>query len=154
MELIQNRLVQTIGSADGAFDMPDLKKPKELAVWLTCYSVYRLAYHWQFDKDDAGNSIGICESIKRMMLDLTGKGAGALLGDYVNKAAKGHWPEKISIKEADDKLTKEIVGGTTNAMREGTEKFVDSATEIVQNTTSYVTDILSKYLEKLKSGIF
>lgn len=153
-ELIQNRLVQTIGSADGAFDMPDLKKPKELAVWLTCYSVYRLAYHWQFDKDDAGNSIGICESIKRMMLDLTGKGAGALLGDYVNKTAKGRWPEKISIKEADEKLTKEIVGGTTNAMREGTEKLVDSATEIVQNTTSYVTDILSKYLEKLKSGIF
>lgn len=102
-----NRAVQSLGSADGLIEMPKADEPKKLVMWLSSYVVYRIGYHWQFDKDDNNNSIGITEAINRGLLDFIGKGAGALLGDYMKEVGKGRWVESVSVADADQNFLSE-----------------------------------------------
>jgi hypothetical protein len=148
-----NRLNQTAGSGDGLIEMPNANEPKKLAVWLSCYVIYRIAYHWQFDKDDSNNPIGVTEAIKRGLLDFVGKGAGVLLGDFIQKSAKGRWPEKISIAKPDQDLTNKAVSGAAKTVFNAGDKLADKADAVVMDTTAYVAKVLNGYLDALKIGV-
>ncbi|KJS21675.1 MAG: hypothetical protein VR72_09260 [Clostridiaceae bacterium BRH_c20a] len=147
-KFVNNRLVQSAGSADGLIEVPKVNEPKKLAAWLSCYVIYRIGYHWHFDKDDNNNPIGITESIKRGLLDFVGKGAGALLGDFISNSAKGRWTEKISIADADQALTNDVVTKGTKSVLDAGDKLAGKADDAV----AYVVKILSDYLEVLRRG--
>jgi hypothetical protein len=133
--------------------MPNANEPKKLAIWLSCYVIYRIAYHWQFDKDDSNNPIGVTEAIKRGLLDFVGKGAGVLLGDFIQKSAKGRWPEKISIAKPDQDLTNKAVSGAAKTVFNAGDKLADKADAVVMDTTAYVAKVLNGYLDALKIGV-
>lgn len=143
-----DRAVESLGSTDGLIEVPKADEPKKLVIWLTSYVLYRIGYHWQFDKDDNNNPIGITEAVKRGLLDFVGKGAGALLGDYLNQLGKGRWVEKISIADADQKLVNENV---SKAAKYGLDT-MDKAAEKADAYISKGVNALLEYIEKLKIG--
>ncbi len=145
-EFVMKRFEQTIGSADGLIEMPKANESKKLIIWLTCYVLYRIGYHWTFDKDDQGNGIGISLSIERGVLDFVGKGAAVLLGDFLEKAGKGRWPEKYSVTSKDQALVNEKVSQATKAGLNA----LDSAAEKVDDVIGEVVNRLLAYINQLK----
>ncbi|MDW7669302.1 MAG: hypothetical protein SCJ93_10795 [Bacillota bacterium] len=135
LEFVTKRIEQASGSADGLIQMPGIDEPRKLTVWLSSYVIYRIGFHWYFDKDENQQPIGIAVSIERGLMDFVGKGAGALLGDFLNKSAKGRWAEKISITEMDQNFVNENVSKVTEKGKDAVEKFVE---------------ILMKYLDSLR----
>ncbi len=85
---ISTRFTRLAGQADFVFSPPDPSNRKQLVAWLVCFTMYRIAYRWWFDKDDRQQPIGLTEAIKRGVLDLAGKGAGMLMENYVKDSAK------------------------------------------------------------------
>ena len=146
-EFVMKRFEQTVGSADGLIEMPKANESKKLIIWLTCYVLYRIGFHWTFDKDDSGNGIGISLSIERGVLDFVGKGAGALLGDFLEKAGKGRWPEKYSVTSKDQALVNEKV---SQAAKVGLDA-LDSAAEKADDVLADVVNRLLAYINQLKA---
>lgn len=144
-EFVMKRFEQTVGSADGLIEMPKANETKKLAIWLTCYVLYRIGYHWTFDKDDDGNGIGISESLNRALLDFVGKGAGVLLGDFLEKAGKGRWPEKYSVTSKDQALVNEKVSQAAkvglDALDSVAEKADDVVAEIVNRLLAFINQL-------------
>jgi len=135
LEFVTKRIEQTSGSADGLIQMPTINEPKKLTIWLSSYVIYRIGFHWYFDKDENQQPIGIAKSIEKGFMDFVGKGAGALLGDFLDKSAKGRWAEKISVKDIDQNFVNENVSKVS-------EKGKDAVDEFVQT--------LMKYLDSLR----
>lgn len=144
MDFLTKRLEQTAGSADGLIEVPKANEPKKLAIWLSTYVLYRIGFHWNFDKDDNGNAIGILESIKKGLLDFVGKGFGVLLGDFINNMGKGRWVEKISVADIDQKIVSDNLSKATNVGLSAMDKVATKADDVIT--------LLMGYLEKLKIG--
>ena len=140
-EFSSNRIEQTLGSADGLIEVPKANEHKKLAIWLTSYVIYRIGYHWWFDKDEDDQPIGIKESVKLGLQDFVGKGFGVLLGDFIGKCGKGRWPEKISITDADqDYVNKQVSKAAKTAfskMDKVAKKADDAALELYNNLIKY-----------------
>lgn len=86
-EVIWNRFKQSIGSVDNFIDAPEKASPKALAAWVASFYLYRVFYHWSFDKDEAGNSLGLVAALENGLKDLITNRCLALLGDYMKEAA-------------------------------------------------------------------
>jgi len=124
-EFLEKRFIQMVGQADGAFNMPEPTETKKLAAWLATYTVYRIMYHWWYDKNNQNNPIGITEAVKRGIYDLAGKGASTLLSGY--------------IKESRFKT-----GKVADFANEDQELFDDA----VQKTADTLTD----FIDRIKNG--
>jgi len=140
-DFVSSRIEQTIGSADGLIEVPKATEQKKLAIWLSCYVIYRIGFHWWYDKDDEGQSIGITGAAKAGLQDFVGKGFGVLLGDYIGKCGKGRWPEKISVTDADQDLVNTQVSKATKAgldvLDNAAAKADDVALALYHNLMSY-----------------
>ena len=146
-EFVMKRFEQTLGSADGLIEIPKANETKKLVIWLTCYVLYRVGFHWTFDKDEAGNGIGISLSIERAVLDFVGKGAGVLLGDFLAKAGQGRWPEKYSVTSKDQALVNENV---SKAAKVGLDA-LDAVAEKADDVLGEVVDRLLAYINQLRA---
>ncbi|MDN5323696.1 MAG: hypothetical protein PWQ67_2150 [Clostridia bacterium] len=124
-EFLEKRFVQMVGQADGAFNMPEPTETKKLAAWLTSYTVYRIFYHWWYDKDNQNNPIGITEAVKRGIYDLAGKGASTLLSGYIKESS--------------------FETGKVADFAKGDQKLYDDA---VQKATDTLTD----FIDRIKNG--
>lgn len=145
----KKRFIQSAGAADGLIEVPKVNQPGKLALWLSLYTLYRIGYHLQFDKDEAENSIGLSEAIKRGLLDFIGKGAGALLGDYLTELGKGRWVERISVTDKDQKIVNDAVSKGAKKGFDALDKAAGQADELVAKTVA----VLLSYLDKLKAGL-
>jgi hypothetical protein len=145
-EFVMKRIEQTLGSADGLIQMPKASEKKKLIAWLSSYVIYRIGYHWYFDKDKNQNPIGISESIQRGFMDFVGKGAGALLGNYLNNCGKGRWVEDVSIADGDQKLVNDNVA---KAAKEGLD-LLDSAADKADEVIDDIVKMLVGYIDSLR----
>ena len=87
-EIIWNRFKQTIGSVDNFISMPENATPKQMVAWVCSFYLYRVFYHWHFDEDEAGNSLGLYAALENSLKDLLINRSMAILGDYVKEVAK------------------------------------------------------------------
>ena len=87
-ELIWNRFKDTIGSVDNFIGMPEDASWKVKAAWVSSYFLYRTFYHWYFDEDDEGNSLGLISALESAAQDLAINQVSSYLGDYVTKVSK------------------------------------------------------------------
>jgi hypothetical protein len=87
-EVVWNRFKQTIGSVDNFVGMPEDASWKVKTAWVCSYFLYRVFYHWYYDEDDAGNSLGIVAALENAALDFGVSRITALFGDYVKGVAK------------------------------------------------------------------
>jgi hypothetical protein len=87
-EVVWNRFKQTIGSVDNFIGMPEDASWKVKTAWVCSYFLYRVFYHWYYDEDDAGNSLGIVAALENAALDFGVSRITALFGDYVKGVAK------------------------------------------------------------------
>lgn len=144
-EFTSKRIEQTLGSADGLIEVPKATEREKLAIWLACYVIYRIGFHWWFDKDEEDNSIGLKEAIKVGLQDFVGKGFGVLLGDFIGKCGKGRWPAKISVTDADQALVNEQVSkaakATLDKMDKVAKKADDTVLELYKNLITYFNTI-------------
>lgn len=140
------RLENLLGTADGLISIPDKTKPKELTIWLTCYTIYRIGYHKKFDTDDNNEPISIIEAVERGLMDFVGKGAGALLGDFIKEQGKGRWVEKISVADKDQ----EIVDNAVSTAAKTTFDVLDKGAAKVDDIVEEALETLMQYLNKLK----
>lgn len=145
----KKRFIQSAGAADGLIEVPKVNQPGKLALWLSLYTLYRIGYHQQFDKDEADNPIGLSEAIQRGLLDFVGKGAGALLGDYLTELGKGRWVERISVTDKDQKIVNDAVSKGAKKGLDALDKAAGQADELVAKTVA----VLLSYLDKLKAGL-
>lgn len=140
-EFVSSRIEQTLGSADGLIEVPKATETKKLAIWLTCYVIYRIGFHWWFDKDEDDQPIGLTKAVEAGLQDFVGKGFGVLLGDYIGKCGKGRWPEKISVTDADQDLVNKNVSKATKAGLDALDKAAAKADEaalaLYKNLMSY-----------------
>jgi hypothetical protein len=143
------RFEQSAGSADGLIPVPKATEPGKLALWLALYTLYRIGFHMQFDKDDGGNAIGLSEAIKRGLLDFVGKGAGTLLGDYLTEQGKGRWVERISVTDADQKIVDDVVSKGAKKGLDALDKAAGKADDLVGEAVN----VLLAFLEKLRAGL-
>ncbi len=146
MEYVNNRLVNLAGTADGLINIPDKTKPKELTIWLTCYTVYRIGYHKQYDTDDNNEPISIIEAVERGLMDFVGKGAGVLLGDFIKEQGKGRWVEKISVADKDQEIVDNAVSTAAKTTFDVLDKGASKGDEVVDE----ILDTLLQYINKLK----
>ncbi len=123
-EFLEKRFIQMVGQSDGAFETPGPKDYKKLAAWLSCYVVYRIVYHWWYDKDKHKKPIGFVEAIKRGIYDMSGKSASILFADYIKNG-------KLKI-------------GKAKYLKDANQKFEDS----VEKTT----EVLSDFVDRIKNG--
>lgn len=146
MEYAKTRLINLAGTGDGLINVPDKTKPKELVIWLICYTVYRIGYHKAFDTDDNGDSISIVEAVERGLMDFVGKGAGALLGKFIEDQGKGRWVERVSVADRDQ----EIVDNAVSTAMGTTLNVLDRGAAAADNIVAEALNTLMQYLEKLK----
>jgi hypothetical protein len=147
-EFCEKRAVMITGQADGLFEVPKPDKPALLIAWLSIYTVYRICYHWQFDKDDDNNSIGIAESINRGLLDFAGKGASTILSAFAGEVAKKKGWDKFSVADADQEyVNKQVLKGA-----KATFDYADRAAGYLDNRIGVTVNNLLEYIEKLRMG--
>ena len=58
----------TIGSVDNFIGCRGCQLESKTA-WACSYFLYRVFYHWYYDEDDAGNSLGIVAALENAALD-------------------------------------------------------------------------------------
>ncbi len=124
-EFLEKRFIQMVGQSDGAFETPGPKDYKKLAAWLSCYVVYRIVYHWWYDKDKHKKPIGFVEAIKRGIYDMSGKSASILLSDYI---------KNTELKTA------------------GVKDFVDADQKLFDDSVKKTTEVLSDFIDRIKNG--
>lgn len=145
---IENRFIQMAGQVDGAFEMPKPKETKKLIAWLACYTLYRVGYHWWFDKDEEDKPIGLKESINRGLLDFAGKGAATVLSAFAGDVAKKKGWDKYSIADADqDFVNEKVQKGAKTALDAG-DKLAKKADDAIE----YAVATLLDFIEKVKGG--
>lgn len=145
---IENRFIQMAGQADGAFEMPKPNEAKKLVAWLACYTLYRIVYHWWFDKDDDNIPIGLTESIKRGLLDFAGKGAATILSGFAGDIAKKKGWDKYSIADADQTFVNEKMQKGVKTALDAGDKLAGKADDAI----AYAVTTLLEFIERIKSG--
>lgn len=129
-EVIWNRFKQSIGSVDSFIDAPEKASPKALAAWVASFYLYRVFYHWSFDEDEAGNSLGLVAALENGLKDLITNRCLALLGDYMKEAAlKDGIDFGERIKAEEDMVEDALVKGFDMADK-GTA-LLDDAVEVI-----------------------
>ena len=145
-EFCEKRAVMIAGQADSLIEVPKPEKPALLIAWLSIYTVYRIFYHWQFDKDDENNSIGIAESINRGLLDLAGKGASTILSAFAGDVAKKKGWDKYSVADADQEyVNKQVLKGAKT-----TFGYAEQAAGYLDDRISVTVQNLLEYIQKLR----
>lgn len=148
-EFAGKRYVQLVGQGDGAFEMPKPGERKKLIAWLVGYTIYRMIYHWWYDKDDNDRAVGAYEAVKRGIVDLIGKGASTILSAFAGDIAKEKGWDKYSITDADQKITNDtvskIAGGALQAGDKVAKKLDDIVAEAVKT--------LTQFIEMIKNGV-
>ncbi len=124
-EFLEKRFIQMVGQSDGAFKTPKPTEYKKLAAWLSCYIIYRIIYHWWYDKDKQKKPIGFLEAIKRGIYDTSGKSLSILLSDYIKN--------------------KELKAGKVKNFADADEKRFDDAVE-------KTTEVVSDFIDRIKNG--
>jgi hypothetical protein len=147
-DFVVNRFIQMTGQADGAFETPSAEKPKMLIAWLTCYILYRIMYHWFFDKEDDGTRKGLAAAIESGLLDFAGKGASIVLGEFTKKVAKDKGWDKHSVADKDQEITNEAVTKTTKKALEYGDKAAAKLDEMIASATK----TLMEFVEKIRTG--
>lgn len=110
-EIIWNRFKHAIGSVDNFIGMPEKSSPKVMAAWVCSFYLYRVFYHWYFDEDEAGNSLGLVAALEDSLKDLLTNRSLALLGDYVKEVAKEDGIDfSQRIKAEEDAVETALVG--------------------------------------------
>ncbi|HHV18345.1 MAG TPA: hypothetical protein GXZ27_05735 [Thermoanaerobacterales bacterium] len=110
-EVMWNRFKQTIGSVDNFIGMPEDANWKVKTAWACSYFLYRVFYHWYYDEDDAGNSLGIVAALENAALDFGVNRITALFGDYVKDVAKKDGIDfSKHIKAEEDAVEKALTG--------------------------------------------
>ena len=107
--VVWNRFKQAIGSVDNFIDAPDKSNPKALAAWVCSFFLYRVFYHWYYDEDDAGNSLGIVAALENAALDFGVSRITALFGDYVKDVAKKDGIDFSKRIKAEEKMVKSTI---------------------------------------------
>ena len=143
-EFIDKRYAQMVGQVDGVIEMPSVEEPHKLAAWLSIYTMYRIFYHWWYDKDDHGKDIGIVVAIEKGLTDFVGKGSGVLLAGFVNQAVKARGLDTHSFTGEDQALTNELVGRGLNQL--------DNLAEKADDATEKAVKLLVEFIENIKSG--
>ena len=87
-KFVEDHVKYLSGQADVFYGPPEKNEPKKLAAWLAGFTLYRIAYHWMWSKDDYGRPVGIYGATVSGIGDLTKKGVGIMLKDYVKRSAK------------------------------------------------------------------
>jgi hypothetical protein len=145
-----NRFQQMVGQADGAFEVPSAEKPKLLAAWLACYTIYRIAYHWWYDAEDDGTPKGIAAAIENGVLDFAGKGASVVLGEFTKSIAKQKGWDKYSIADKDQNITNEAVTKVAKAGFDAADKAAGKLDALIEDSVKTLLD----FLNKIKTGAF
>ncbi|MGE5421776.1 MAG: hypothetical protein ACM3QW_00800 [Ignavibacteriales bacterium] len=147
-EFCEKRAIMIAGQADGLIEVPKPEKPALLIAWLSIYTVYRICYHWQLDKDEENNSIGIAESINRGLLDFAGKGASTILSAFAGEVAKKKGWDKYSVADADQEyVNKQVSKGAREAL-----DYADKAAGYLDDRIAVTVRNLLDYIEKLRMG--
>lgn len=129
-ELIWNRYKQTIGSIDNFISMPEEASWKVKVAWTCGYFTYRLFYHWYYDEDEEGNSLGVISAIENAALDFGVSKITSMFGDYVKDVAKKDGIDfSKRIKSEEDMVEKAIVGAFDMADKGASE--LDKAVETI-----------------------
>lgn len=147
-DFVVKRFVQITGQADGAFETPSAEKTKLLIAWLACYIIYRIMYHWMFDKEDDGTPKGLSDAIENGLLDFAGKGASIVLGEFTKKIAKDKGWDKYSIADKDQEITNDAVTSVTKTGLQYGDKAAAKLDEMVEKATK----TLLEFVEKIKTG--
>ena len=117
-EIIWNRFKQAMGSVDNFIGAPEKASPKVMAAWVCSFYLYRVFYHWHFDKDEAGNSLGLVAALEDSLKDLLANRSLALLGDYVKEVSKKDGIDfSKRIKAEEDAAASALVGAFDMADR-------------------------------------
>lgn len=136
-EVIWNRFRQTIGSIDNFIGMPEDASWKVKTAWICSYFIYRVFYHWYYDEDDAGNSLGVVAAIENASLDFGVNRVTALFGDYVKDVAKKDGIDfSKRIKAEEDVVEKTIVGAFDMA-----DKGADALDSAVNTIVDFIKSI-------------
>lgn len=110
-EIIWNRFKQSIGSVDNFISIPENATPKQMVAWICSFYLYRVFYHWNFDEDESGNSLGLVAALENSLKDLLTNRSMALLGDYVKEVAKKEGIDfSKRIKAEEDVVDTALVG--------------------------------------------
>ena len=129
------------GQADVFYGPPKKNEPKKLAAWLAGFTLYRIGYHWMWSKDEYGRPVGMYGAIVNGIKDLTKKGVGIMLKDYVKSSAKTDgalWKKEYS-QNMSENVTEEA------------QNMLGTAKDAIDGMESAVITILN-YLDYLSGG--
>lgn len=111
LEYLNELLSGSTDSIKRPIEIPDSDNPEQLSVWLAGFAIYRTSYHWNFDKDEDGLSIGISESIRLGISDLIDVKAKFHLNDFIKAMEHDSLSATVS-----PYIAEELSAGTTEAL--------------------------------------
>ncbi len=147
-KLIMKRLEQAAGQADGLIETPGFDKPKALVAWLSCYVLYRIMFHWYFDKEDNGDPKGLVEAVQSGLMDFAGKGVSLLLGEFAKGIAK---ERGLDLHSTADKEQQWVNDKVSKGAKKGLDA-MDHAAETLDKKIEEIKTVLVGYIEKIRSG--